>query len=64
MIFKKLRFKNILSFGNSFTEINLDTKETVLINGLNAAGKCLDKFTKIEIEIPEEILDDFNSIED
>lgn len=38
--FKKVRFKNFFTFGNSFTEISLDNKErTVLITGKNGAGK-------------------------
>lgn len=37
--FKKLRYKNILSTGNSFTEINLNKSNTTLISGGNGSGK-------------------------
>jgi len=39
MKFKKIRFKNFLSFGNTFTEFNLDSNETILITGGNGVGK-------------------------
>ena len=37
--FKKVRFKNFLSFGNKFTEINLDTHHNTCIVGKNGSGK-------------------------
>lgn len=37
--FKKIRYKNLLSTGNIFTEIVLDSKRTTLISGTNGAGK-------------------------
>ena len=37
--FKKLRWKNLLSTGNTFTEIDVDAKGTTLIVGENGAGK-------------------------
>lgn len=45
--FKKLRWKNFLSTGNSFTEINLDKVSTTLILGKNGSGKStiLDALT-------------------
>ncbi len=45
--FKKLRWKNLLSTGNVFTEIDLATKATTLIIGANGAGKStiLDALT-------------------
>lgn len=39
IIFKKLRWKNLLSTGNVFTEIDLTSKNTTLIVGENGAGK-------------------------
>lgn len=47
IIFRKLRFKNFLSTGNSFTEIQLDRNPTTLIVGENGAGKStmIDAFT-------------------
>ena len=37
--FKKIRWKNFLSTGNVFTELDLCSKETTLIVGTNGAGK-------------------------
>jgi DNA repair exonuclease SbcCD ATPase subunit len=39
IIFKTLRYKNILSTGNYFTEIKLDASPNTLIIGKNGAGK-------------------------
>jgi DNA repair exonuclease SbcCD ATPase subunit len=39
IIFKKLRWKNFLSTGNLFTELELFTNKTTLIVGENGAGK-------------------------
>jgi DNA repair exonuclease SbcCD ATPase subunit len=39
IIFKTIRWKNILSTGNSFTEIRLDKSPNTLIVGNNGAGK-------------------------
>ena len=39
IIFKKARWKNFLSTGNTFTEIELDRNNTSLIIGENGAGK-------------------------
>ena len=39
IIFEKLRWKNFLSTGNNFTEINLEVAKTNLIVGANGAGK-------------------------
>ncbi len=45
--FRKIRFKNFLSFGDNFTEIQLDRSPTTLITGENGAGKStfLDALT-------------------
>lgn len=37
--FSKIRYKNILSTGNAWTEVDLDRSETTLIVGQNGAGK-------------------------
>ena len=39
IIFKYVRWKNFLSTGNQFTEIQLDRNPTTLIIGENGAGK-------------------------
>ena len=48
LTFKKVRFKNFGSFGNTFTEIDLDRHNTVLVSGKNGHGKSfalLDSIT-------------------
>lgn len=37
--FNKVRYKNILSVGNAFTEIDLSKRQTTLISGTNGSGK-------------------------
>jgi len=39
LTFSNVRFKNFGSFGNVFTEINLDKHNTVLVSGRNGHGK-------------------------
>ena len=45
--FRKVKFKNFLSTGNEFTEIDLSRKKTTLVIGSNGAGKTtmLDALT-------------------
>ena len=47
IIFKAIRFKNLLSTGNNYTEIELDSNQNTLIVGENGAGKStvLDALT-------------------
>ena len=39
IVFEKIRFKNFLSYGDHWTEINLNTNSSTLIIGDNGAGK-------------------------
>lgn len=39
IIFKKIRWKNLLSTGNAFTEVQLNRSKSTLIVGQNGAGK-------------------------
>ena len=39
ILFKKVKYKNFLSSGNSFTEVDLDRSKTTLVVGQNGAGK-------------------------
>ena len=39
MIFKKIRYQNLLSTGNQWTEIDLNKNSTTLIIGGNGSGK-------------------------
>ena len=47
ILFEKIRWKNFLSTGNQYTEINLNKSSTTLIVGTNGAGKStvLDALT-------------------
>ena len=47
IVFEKIRWKNFLSTGNVFTEVNLTSHKTNLIIGTNGAGKStvLDALT-------------------
>ena len=47
IIFKKIRWKNFLSTGNTFSEVDLRASKTNLIIGSNGAGKStiLDALT-------------------
>ena len=49
IVFEKLRWKNFLSTGNSFTEIDFLRQPTTLIVGENGSGKstCLDPFVLV-----------------
>jgi len=52
--FKRIRWKNFLSTGNTFTEIQLDKTDTTLILGENGAGKStiLDALTFVLFNKP------------
>jgi hypothetical protein len=50
IIFRNLKFRNFLSTGNNFTEIDLTKSKRTLVVGSNGAGKCLDPTTEIDIE--------------
>jgi DNA repair exonuclease SbcCD ATPase subunit len=48
--FKKVRWKNFLSTGNAFSEIDLDIGKPILISGNNGGGKCVFSNTRITVE--------------
>ena len=54
IIFKKIRYRNFLSTGNQFTEINFQKSNTNLIIGTNGAGKStlLDALTFVLFNKP------------
>ena len=39
ILFEKIRWKNFLSTGNQYTEVDLDSNSTTLIIGTNGSGK-------------------------
>lgn len=62
LLLKKVRWKNLLSTGNVFTEIDLTSKKTTLIVGINGSGKstvlealcfCLYKKAFRNINLPQ-----------
>ena len=67
LVFKRVKFKNFGSFGNTFTQIDLDRYNTVLVSGKNGHGKSfalLDSITfglfgKPFRNIPQTQLDSF-----
>ena len=54
IIFKKIRWKNFLSTGNQFTEMDFQKNQTNLIVGTNGAGKStvLDALTFVLFNRP------------
>lgn len=50
IVFQKLRYKNFLSTGNVFTEIDLNRDQNTLVIGTNGSGKCLRKNTNVDID--------------
>jgi DNA repair exonuclease SbcCD ATPase subunit len=52
--FKRIRFKNFLSIGDDFTEIQLDKSPTTLISGWNGMGKSviLDALSFVLFGVP------------
>ena len=65
IIFKKIKFKNFLSYGNNVSELNLNRKSNTLIVGKNGTGKSTliklinDSSSPIFFKI---VLDAFNSL--
>ena len=47
LLFHKIRYKNFLSFGNNFTEIDFQKNSTNLLIGANGNGKCFGINTNI-----------------
>jgi predicted ATPase len=47
LLFHKIRYKNLLSFGNNFTEIDFQNNSTNLLIGANGNGKCFGINTNI-----------------
>lgn len=52
--FEYIKYKNILSTGDAWTEIRLDDSKSTLIVGENGAGKCLRGSTEIDVEIEDD----------
>lgn len=50
IIFKKIRYKNILSTGNIFTEIELNKHNLTAYVGRNGSSKCFKFDTPISIQ--------------
>lgn len=54
ILFKTIRYKNLLSTGNVFTEIVLNKSPTTLVTGENGNGKCVRGSTKINVKFKNE----------
>ena len=54
ILFEKIRWKNFLSTGNQYIELDFQEKSTVLISGNNGAGKStvLDALTFVLFSKP------------
>jgi ABC-type cobalamin/Fe3+-siderophores transport system ATPase subunit len=67
--FKKIRWRNFLSTGQQFTEIDFQKNQTNLIIGTNGSGKCVDINTNIRLrnkktgEIIETTIGEFYEIQ-
>lgn len=49
IVIKKVRAKNFLSIGNSWTEYKCDGENLCLLKGTNGSGKCVDGNTIIKL---------------
>lgn len=49
IVFKRIRWKNLLSTGNVFSELELNSSKTNLLVGKNGYGKCLKSTTEIDV---------------
>jgi hypothetical protein len=49
ILFKTIKYKNILSTGNIFNTIDLTATKTNLLIGVNASGKCVYINTPIRV---------------
>lgn len=54
IVFKSITIKNFLSYGNVPTQFHLNKHPTTLIVGKNGQGKCVDKFTEIDVGFLDE----------
>lgn len=50
-IFEKISIKNFFSVGNMPIEIDFRLSPTTAVLGKNGEGKCLDRYTQIQIHI-------------
>lgn len=60
--------RNFFSVGNMPVELNLNTGQVIGIIGKNGNGKCLDRYTQIQVdinnpEIKQKFLDFINATE-
>ena len=49
IIFEKIKWKNFLSTGNLYTEIDFKKSNTTIIVGKNGSGKCVNINTKVRL---------------
>ncbi len=58
----KIRFKNFMSYGAAWNEVDISKDQLVAINGVNGGGKCLDRNTKLTIKYDKTISDADNEM--
>ena len=61
ILFKTLRWKNLLSTGNHFTELKLNSNTNTLVVGTNGSGKSTMMKIIMGLETAQEGFTDFGS---
>ena len=50
----KVRFKNFMSYGGAWSEVDFDKDQLTVVASKNGSGKCLDKFSQITVRFANE----------
>lgn len=53
IVFHKIRFKNLLSYGNDWTEVDFQKVPMTVLSGANGSGKCFCINTPITVRNKE-----------
>ena len=48
--FTHIKWKNLLSTGNQYNEVQLDKCPTTCVKGINGSGKCVSIHTKVTLK--------------
>ena len=54
IVWEKIVFKNLMSYGDSETTFYFNKSPTTLITGRNGSGKCVKKNTEITINFKDD----------
>lgn len=52
--FQNIQWRNFLSYGDYFTEVQLDASKLNLLSATNGIGKCVRASTKVDIDFEDE----------